>query len=125
MNRTAHLAIAYAAGRIAFGVALTALPARVGSAWIGADAQRKPPQAPIRGIGARDIALGGGLVLAALRGDDMKPWLLGCVAADVVDVGAILAAGDGVPGQARLGTVAIAGASAVGGVALTVAADSA
>ncbi|HEY6780372.1 MAG TPA: hypothetical protein VI111_05415 [Thermoleophilaceae bacterium] len=125
MNRTAQLAIAYAAGRIAFGVALTALPARVGAAWIGADARRQPPQVPIRGLGMRDVARGGGLVLAALRGDDMKPWLLGCVASDVVDVGSILAASDSVPGQARIGTVAVASGSAIAGTTLTLAADGA
>lgn len=125
MNRTARLAIAYAAGRIAFGVALAALPNRVGTAWIGTDAQRTPPQVPIRGLGARDIALGGGVVLEALRGGDMRPWLLGCVLSDIVDVGSIAVAGVAVPAKARIGTIAVAGGSAVGGVALTLAAESA
>jgi hypothetical protein len=122
MNRTARMAIALAAGRIAFGIALAAAPGRVGSSWIGTDAQRTPPQIPIRGLGARDVAVGGGIVAAALGGGDLRPWLLGCVVADLVDVGAILAAGDAVPARARAGTLAIAGSSAVAFGALTVAA---
>ncbi len=78
---------------------------------------------PIRGLGMRDIAVSGGIVAAALAGGDLKPWLLGCVAADLMDVGAILAAGDAVPGGARAGTVAIAGGSAVAFAALALAAE--
>ena len=123
MNRTAQLAVAYAAGRIAFGVGLAALPDRFATPWIGSDAQRKPAQVPIRGLGARDIALGGGIVLEALRGGDMRPWLIGCVLSDVVDVVSIVAAGGAVPQKARMGTIAVAGGSAVGGTALTLAAE--
>lgn len=122
MNRTARLSIALAAGRIAFGVALAAAPGRVGTSWIGKDARRTPPQVPIRGLGVRDVAVGGGIVAAALGGDDLRPWLAGCAAADLADVAAILAAGDGVPGRARAGTLAIAGGSALAFAALTLAA---
>jgi hypothetical protein len=125
MTRTAQLAVAFAAGRLGFGIALAALPQRVGSTWIGSDATRKPPQVPIRGVGARDVAVSAGIVLAAVRGDDLRPWLAGCVLADLVDVGAILAAGNTVPGQARAGTVAVAGSSALAAAALTAAAGDA
>ena len=123
MNRTAKLAIACAAGRIAFGIGLAAAPGKLGSSWIGSDAQREAAQVPIRGLGMRDVAVGGGIAAAALAGQDLKPWLLGCVAADLMDVAAILAAGDAVPGRARAGTVAVAGGSAVAFAALTLAAE--
>jgi hypothetical protein len=125
MNRTAQLAVALAAGRIGFGIALAAAPEPVGTSWIGEDARHKPAQAPIRGIGARDIALAGGIVLAAIRGDDMRPWLAGCALSDVADVGAMLAAGSTVPGRARVGTLLLAGGSAIANAALTAAAGDA
>jgi hypothetical protein len=124
MTRTAQLASAFAIGRALYGVALIAVPARIGSSWIGTDATRRPPQVAIRGLGARDVALAAGTVLAAARGDDLRPWLAGCVACDVVDIGATLAAGDDVPKRARVGTVALAGGAALAGATLTVAAGS-
>jgi hypothetical protein len=123
MTRTARLATAFAIGRSLYGVALIAAPARIGTSWIGADAARRPSQVAIRGLGARDIALAAGTVLAAMRGDDLRPWLIGCVACDLADIGATLAAGDDVPKRARLGTVALAGGAALGGVALSAAAS--
>ena len=53
----------------------------------------------------------------------MRPWLIGCVAGDIVDTAATLAAGDTVPDRGRWGTVALAGGSAIAGTALAVAAE--
>ncbi|MBA3262880.1 MAG: hypothetical protein H0T69_10525, partial [Thermoleophilaceae bacterium] len=46
------------------------------------------------------------------------PWLVAAAACDLVDVAATLAAGEALPRQARVGTVALAGLSAVAGAAL-------
>jgi hypothetical protein len=122
MNRTAQLAIAYSLGRVAYGIALTAVPGKVGESWIGEDARRPATQVAIRGLGARDLALAAGTIVAAKRGGALHGWLIGAVSCDVADIGATLAAGDAVPKRSRIGTVALAGASAVMGGALILAA---
>lgn len=116
--------IAYALARIAFGVGLVAAPKRVASGWLPGDADRAPTQVAIRGLGARDVALAGGLVLAARRGEGQRPWLAGCVACDLADIASTLGAGDALPPRSRWGTVALAGVSAAIGAALAASADS-
>jgi hypothetical protein len=114
---------AFSAGRIAFGLALLAAPSKVGSSWLGEDAEREPVHIAIRGLGARDIALAAGGAAAAARGAAVRPWLIGCLACDLADIAATLAAGDRVPPRARWGTVGLAGAAAIAGAALTAAVD--
>jgi hypothetical protein len=118
-----QLTIGYAAGRIAFGLGLLAVPARIGSSWVGSAAERPPVHVMIRGLGARDIALATGALVAAAAGGAVRPWLIGCVACDIADTAATLAAGDTVPDRGRWGTVALAGGSAIAGTALAVAAE--
>jgi hypothetical protein len=123
MDRSDRLTVAFAAGRIAFGVALLALPARVGSAWLGPAGEQPAVHVALRGLGARDIGLAAGSAWAATRGGAVKPWLASTVAGDLVDLAATLAAGDAVPARARRGTIALAGGSALAGAALAVAVD--
>ena len=118
LRRDQKLTLAYALGRTAFGVALLAAPSQVGSSWLGADAERAPVHVAIRGLGARDIALAGGAVWAAVKDDSLRPWLVGTVAGDVTDIAATLAAGSSIPARARWGTLGLAGASALAGAAL-------
>jgi hypothetical protein len=40
MGALNQLTIGYAAGRIAFGLGLLAVPSRIGSSWVGATAER-------------------------------------------------------------------------------------
>jgi hypothetical protein len=123
MTRTRQIAIAFAAGRGAFGAGLIASPARMAAGWIGGDAGRRPPQVAIRGLGARDVALAGGTVAAAAAGQPVRPWLMAAVACDLSDIAATYAAGDTLPARARIGTVALAGLSALAGAALTAAVE--
>jgi hypothetical protein len=118
-----QLTIGYAVGRIAFGLGLIAVPSRIASSWVGTAAERPPTQVAIRGLGARHIALAGAAIVAAARGGAGRPWLIGCIAGDIVDTAATLAAGDAVPDRGRRGTVALAGGSAIAGTALAVAAE--
>jgi hypothetical protein len=62
-------------------------------------------------VGARDLALGAGLVQAARRGSDPRPWLLAAVFADAVDA---LAFGS----ATRQGQVGVPGGVVCTGVAL-------
>ena len=123
MTRTRQAAIAFAVARGAFGAGLIAAPGRVAAGWIGADANRSPAQVAIRALGARDLALAGGAVAAAVSGAPLRPWLVAAAACDLSDIGATFAAGDTLPGRARIGTVALAGISALAGAALTAGVD--
>jgi hypothetical protein len=122
MSRTRLPTTLFAIGRLAFGAALLAAPERVASGWIGEDAAREPVKIVTRGLGARDIALSAG-VLAFMHDEDTLASLLAfTVLCDLGDVAATLAApADALPANARLGTVAMAGAAAATGAALAVA----
>jgi hypothetical protein len=124
MLRSEKSVVGFALGRIAFGLGLIAVPERVASSWLGADAERPAAQVAIRALGARDIALAAGAAIAARRGEPVRPWLIGCAACDLTDLGATLAAGEAIPPRGRWGTVALAGAAAAFGIALAAAADS-
>jgi hypothetical protein len=116
--------IAFAAARIAFGAGLIAAPAWVASGWLAEDAGRPGTKVAIRGLGARDVALAGGLILAARDGDAARPWLAGCIACDLADIVSTVGAGGALPPRARWGTVALAGAAAAIGAALAAGVDS-
>lgn len=124
MSRTRTLTAAFALGRLAFGAGLIASPGRVASGWLGADAERAPVQVAIRGLGARDIALSAG-ALASLRDTEaLRRWLAGAILADLCDVvSTLVTPGSVLPGNARWGTVALGGGSALAGAALLAAAD--
>jgi hypothetical protein len=105
--------ITLSTARAAFGLALIAVPSRIGSSWLGPDGRRRPAQVALRGPG--------GALSAAMRGSAMRPWLLATVGGDLADVAAAFAAGDSLPRRSRMGTLALAGASAVLSAALAVA----
>ena len=111
---------AFALARIAFGAGLIVAPQRVAAGWLAGDAKRPPTQVAARGLGARDVALAAGLVVAARR----RPWLAACVACDLADIASTLAAGDALPARARWGTVALAGTAAALAVALAAGVES-
>lgn len=120
MQGSHRTAIAFAIGRIAFGVGLLAAPQRVAKGWLAADAERPPTQVAVRGLGARDVALAAGVVVAARERAALRPWLVGCLVCDLADIASTLAAGSALPARARWGTVALAGSAAIAGAALTV-----
>ena len=53
----------------------------------------------------------------------MRPWLAALVASDLADIGSTLADRDSLPEQSAPGTVVLAGAAAIAGMALYRAAD--
>lgn len=106
-----------ACGRIGIGLALFAAPRTAGRAWLGHEVS---PAAGMmaRGLGARDLAIGVGQ-LVALDGDrDVDPWLDAGVAADAADATAALLGRAELPPKAVAGTVAIALGAAAAGLAL-------
>jgi hypothetical protein len=115
--------IAFALARIAYGAGLLAVPARVAGGWLGTDAQRPLTQVAVRGLGARDVALAGGVALAVRDGAAVRPWLAACIACDLADIASTLAAGAALTSRARWGTVALAGSAAAIGAVLTTRVD--
>ena len=123
MAAASKLTIGFGVGRIAFGLGLIAVPSRIGSSWIGSVAERPAVHVAIRGLGARDMVLAAGAIVAAAQGRAVRPWLIGAIAGDLSDIAATLAAGDSVPDRGRWGTVALAGGSVIAGAALAAAVE--
>jgi hypothetical protein len=99
--------------RVAYGAALAAAPARTTRAWLGPAAAADATQVPVRGVGAREIAVHGAALAAALRGEPLRPWLLASLAGDLGDIAATALGRAGVPAGALPKTAAVAGASAL------------
>lgn len=118
MTRLQAATLAFCAGRVGFGMVLVGAPARIGAPWLGPDAARPPTQAALRGLGARDLALAGGAAWATARSSGARPWLVATAAGDLADVAAALAAGNSIPSRGRVGTLALAGGSALAGALL-------
>ena len=110
----------HALGRVAMGTALTVAPARVGSAWIGAQGRRPGVQVLTAAMGARDLGIGAGIVHALQRGADARPWVLAGVLADAADLAGTLRARRHLPPLSAAGVTAMAAGSTVLGLWLYV-----
>ncbi len=103
-----------AAARAAIGVALIAAPGPVGKRWLGDVSERRSAQLALSGLGGRDLALGLGTFWALSgRRRTPRPWLIASAGADTADLLATLRSREGLNTAAVIGTVAIAGGSAV------------
>lgn len=115
--RTAATALAL--NRIAFGVRFVLQPEEAGATWIGRGAARRPGARVFgRALGARDLALGAG-ALVALRGGDgdaARAWMAAHALSDGTDLAATLAAREGLPTGPFLFAVGMAGLSTAIGV---------
>lgn len=112
--------IAYALGRLAYSAGLIAVPDRLAAPWLGVDAAARPAtQIALRGLAARDAALATAVLGCAITRRDPRLWLLLCALGDAGDLAATLAAPPAdLPPNARNGTIAIAGGSALIGLLL-------
>jgi hypothetical protein len=116
MDRDAARALAasVAWGRIGLGVTAMLTPAVPLRPWVGRDIAWRPRAKMLaRALGARDIALGVGVILALRHGAPVRGWVEGGGLADAGDLVATLLAFGTLP---RLGRWAVLG-STVGGVA--------
>ena len=116
------MAIAMAAGRVAFGLGLAFAPRLTAVTWVGRDARKTGTQVLTRATGGRDLALGGGALVALLRHQDPRPWIGAQAAADLTDFVATAVAGDDLPPSGRRGVLALAGVATAAGLATLVAA---
>jgi hypothetical protein len=107
------LARVHAAGRVAMGAALMLAPARIGGAWVGRLGRRPQAQVVTTALGARDVGIGAGALLALAQGSGARPWIAAGALADAADVAATLR------GRGSLPPLAVAGVSvlAAGSVA--------
>lgn len=115
-RRTAGL---FALGRVGLGTAVLAMPEKITGRWLGEENAAHPVVGDLaRGLAARDIALG--VAMLVTLGDRVaSPRVqLGCALADAADVLGTLAARRHLPRKGMVGTVIIAGFSALDGVYL-------
>lgn len=111
------LARLLACGRIGIGIALFAAPRTAARAWLGHEVT---PAAGLmaRGLGARDLAIGVGQLVALDSDRDVDPWIDAGVAADAADATAALLGRRELPNKAVAGTAVVALGAAAAGLAL-------
>jgi hypothetical protein len=124
MTGTRVTTIAVFGLRIAYGAALVAAPARLGRRWLGPASDAAPTQVPLRGLGAREVIMHAGALVAAARGAPLRPWLAGSIAGDLSDLAATLSGRDELPRGAGTATALAGGSAAAISAALFVAAES-
>lgn len=114
---TRTLARLLACARIGIGAALFAAPQTAARLWLG---QPVTPGGALlaRGLGARDLALGVGQLVALDDDGDAGPWLDAGVAADTADALGVMLARRDLPARTVAGTAAVALGAAVTGLAL-------
>lgn len=95
-------------GRVGLGVTALVAPRLPATPWVGgADAGRPSAQLLSRALGARDVALGLGPVLALRHGTPARGWVEAGGLADAGDLVATLLAWRHVPRRTRLMMVGI------------------
>ena len=105
-----------AAGRVAIGAALLVAPQLVTKGWTGADGATPGGRLLGRSLGARDLALGLGVLGALERGDPRATdWIRASAVSDAVDAAATLLAYRHLPKGGRFGVLVLAATAAVGG----------
>lgn len=112
------LAQLVAGGRVVVGLALVVKPTLVTGAWVGEDEGSRPGARVLgTGLGGRDVVVGAG-TLAALSagGDGARPWLVGSVVADAIDLAGTLRAASELPTSAVAGAAAVAGGAMAAGI---------
>jgi hypothetical protein len=115
----ADVALSLARGRIAFGASALIAP-RLAARVMGAGrAPRGTAPLLARMLGARDIALGLGTVIALDRGKPVRGWIEGSALADAADCLACLLARTELPPNVVRATASLGGASAIVGIFLS------
>lgn len=108
------LARMLSAGRIAIGALLMLSPAKVMKVWTG-DAPTPGLKHAARSLGARDIAIGTGTLVALDRGKDVGRWLQAQAISDASDALGTVIAFKHMPRLGRWATLALeAGAAYLG-----------
>jgi hypothetical protein len=107
------LAVSLAGGRIAIGVVSLLAPELVGRTMTGRDGSGGGTRLFARMVGARDLALGLGVLVALDRGAPVRGWLEASAVVDGVDVAACLLARHHIRPRVFPGAVGLAAAGAL------------
>lgn len=87
-----------AVGRIAVGVALVAAPGASTTRWLGSSTEDDPArEVAVRGLGARDVVLGTGTLVALRPGSEVRHaarWVEAGIVADLADAASTAVAED-------------------------------
>jgi hypothetical protein len=97
--------------RLSVGAAYLAAPGLGARLWIGPDGDRRAVGVLAAAFGARDGAIGLGVLRAVGSGYGARPWVRAGVLADTVDLVATLRRRGALPGLAVAGVPLIAGGS--------------
>jgi hypothetical protein len=109
------LARLHALGRVAIGAAAVAAPGTWARAWIGIDGRRPGVGVLAAGLGARDAAIGVGVLRAVREGHGARPWLGAGILGDAADLVATMRRRDDLPTAAVVGVALLAGGSIAAG----------
>jgi hypothetical protein len=105
-----------ALGRVGIGAAMLAAPDLVGRSWVGALGGEPGARVLTTALGAREVALGLGLLDALRSGARPGPWVRAAVLADAADLAATIRARRDLPLAAVLGIGALAAGSVAFGL---------
>lgn len=105
-------------GRIVIGAGAFLAPRRFGRAWTGDSAEEVTSAMAVRGLGARDVALGLGTLLALESGAPVRGWLEAQALADASDTVSTLANFGDMPGLRRFAMLATAAGACYMGLKL-------
>jgi hypothetical protein len=108
----------------AVGLGLAAAPRLITGMWLGAAGLTPAANVLARSMGARDAAIGAGLLAAIERGGSQRAWLTAGVAADAADLAATVAQREQLPPRSVPLIVLAAGAGIAMGAYALAAADS-
>jgi hypothetical protein len=107
------LAVSLAGGRIAIGVVSLLAPGFVGGTMTGRDGSEGGTRLFARMVGARDLGLGLGLLIALNRGAPVRGWLEASAVVDGIDATACVLARDHIRTSVFPGAVGLATAGAL------------
>ena len=107
------LAISLAGGRVAIGVVSLLAPGFVGRTMTGRGGSDGGTRLFARMVGARDLGLGLGLLVALNRGAPVRGWLEASAVVDGIDATACLLARDHIRTSVLPGAFCLAGAGAL------------
>jgi hypothetical protein len=101
-----------ALGRVSLGAAALLAPGPLARVWIGQDSARPGARTLARGMGARDLAIGAGTLIALRRRGAVRGWLEAGAVADAGDLAATLLSFRDLPAGWRVLVSLAAGTSA-------------
>ena len=81
-----------AVGRVVLGTTLLVAPGAAGGRWLGPVSSDRAAKVAVRGLAARDLAIGAGTLQALSSGTPVRGWALAGGLGDLADAAATLLA---------------------------------